>query len=132
MGWPRVVWLVLAAATAVWGAGFVATEPLYQFSSCEVVNMDAACGRSVFTHYGAVLGVVSAAPVVLCVLPAVPALRRCSWPVAVAILLVSLLALPAMDSVFGVLVYYMPVGVVALGVAGFQTRYEHRRRANPE
>jgi hypothetical protein len=46
------------------------------------------------------------------------------------ILLVSLLALPATDSMFGVLVYYVPVGVAALVVAGFQSWYERRQDMN--
>lgn len=130
MAWPRMGWLVLAAATAVWGGVFVAAEPLYQISSCEVVNMDAACGRTVFAHYGAGLGGLLAVPVVLCATPAIPALRGCSWLVAAMILLVSLLALPATDSMFGVLVYYLPVGVAALVVAGFQGWYERRQGMN--
>lgn len=129
MVWPRVVWLVLAGATAVWGGAFVAAEPLYQISSCEVVNMDAACGESVLTHYGIELVVLLAVPVLLCVVPAIPAFRRCSWLVALVVLLVSFLALPATDSVFGVLIYFLPVGVVALVVAGFQRWYERRQGA---
>lgn len=131
--WPRVVWSALAGAAAVWGGVFVAAEPLYQVSSCEVVNMDTVCGRSVLTYYGAELVVLSAVPVLLCAVPAIPGLSRCSWLVAAVITVASLLALLATDSVFGVLVYYVPVGVLALVAAGFQRWYEgHRALRKPE
>ncbi|MET8800736.1 hypothetical protein ABZV91_30680 [Nocardia sp. NPDC004568] len=122
-----MVWLILAGATAVWGGVFVAAEPLYQISSCEVVNMDAACGESVLTHYGAELVVLLAVPVLLCVVPAIPGFRRCSWMAALVVLLISLLASPATDSVFAVLIYYLPVGALALTAAAFQRWYERRQ-----
>ncbi|UFS97617.1 hypothetical protein [Nocardia huaxiensis] len=122
MAWPRMVWLVLAVGTAVWGAAFVAAEPMYQVSSCEIVHVDAACSGSVLAYYGAGLGVLLAVPVGLCLVPALPGLSRCSWLVAGAILLLSVLALPMTGSMFGVLSYYLPVGVAALVAAGLQRR----------
>ncbi|BCK54316.1 hypothetical protein [Nocardia wallacei] len=131
MALPRVVWLVVAVAAALWGV-FVATEPLYQISSCEAVNMDAVCGNSIFARYGAGLVALSAVPVVLCAVPAAPALRRYSWLAAATILLISAAALTANDSVFGALAYYLPVGVLALAVAWLQRWYERRRNSLPQ
>ncbi|MFI6217096.1 hypothetical protein ACIBCD_34285 [Nocardia brasiliensis] len=125
MSSARAVWLVLAGATAAWGV-FVASEPLYQISSCEVVQMDAACGNPMFTHYGARLMLLLAVPVVLCAVPALQAARGLSWLIAGVLVLGSLIALPATDSVFAAWGYYLPVGAVAVLVARFSSWYERR------
>ncbi|WP_433663340.1 hypothetical protein ACQPW1_15130 [Nocardia sp. CA-128927] len=125
MGLSRVAWLLLAGATAGWGA-FVASEPLHQISSCEVVQMDTACGDSIFARYGVGLVLLLAVPVVLCALPALRATHGLPWLVAGVLVIGALLALPATDTVFAALVYYLPVGVVATLVAGFQAWYDAR------
>ncbi|WP_433574985.1 hypothetical protein [Nocardia brasiliensis] len=128
MGSARAAWVLLAGATAAWSV-FVASEPLYQVSSCEVVGMDAACGDPMFAHYGARLVLLLSVPVVLCAVPALQATRRLSWLIAGLLLLGSLIALPATDSVFAAWGYYLPVGAVAAVVARLSSRYERRRVA---
>ncbi|MEV6558097.1 hypothetical protein AB0M22_20445 [Nocardia sp. NPDC051756] len=118
----RATWLLLAGATVAWGI-FVGSEPLHQISSCEVVQMDAACGESIAARYGVWLVLLLAVPVVLCVLPALRVTRGLSWAVAGVLVIGSLLALPAADSMFAALAYYLPVGVIALVLAGFQAWY---------
>ncbi|MFI6996334.1 hypothetical protein [Nocardia sp. NPDC050175] len=123
MGLSRVAWLLLAGATVVWGV-FVASEPLHQISSCEVVQVDAECGASIAARYGAGLVLLLAVPVALCALPALRVTRGLSWVVAGVLVIGSLLALPAADTVFAALVYYLPVGMIAVLVAGFQAWYD--------
>ncbi|MFI9402030.1 hypothetical protein [Nocardia sp. NPDC052316] len=125
MGLSRVVWLLLAGVTAAWGV-FVASEPLHQISSCEVVQMDTVCGESIFARYGVGLALLLAVPVVLCVLPAVRATHSLSWVVAGVLVIGALVALPATDTVFAAFTYYLPVGVVAVLGAGFQAWYDRR------
>lgn len=130
MGLSRVVWLLLAGATAVWGV-FVASEPLNQISSCEVVQLDATCGDSIIARYGVGLVLLLAVPVVLCVLPALRVTHGLSWLVAGVLVIGSLLALPATDTVFAALVYYLPVGAIAVVVAGFQIWFDRRSERAP-
>lgn len=129
MGLARVAWLLLAGATTMWGV-FVASEPLQQISSCEVVQMDVACSDSIVARYGVRLVLLLAIPAVLCVLPALRATHGLSWVIAGVLVISSLLALPATETVFAALVYFLPVGAVAVVLAGFQFWYD-RRRAVP-
>ncbi|WP_156161778.1 hypothetical protein [Nocardia vulneris] len=125
MSSARAAWLVLAGATAAWGV-FVASEPLYQISSCEVVQMDAACGDPMFAHYGMRLVLLLAVPVMLCAVPALQVARGLSWSIAGVLVLGSLIALPATDSVLAAWGYYLPVGAVAVVVTRFSSWYERR------
>ncbi|WP_148310845.1 hypothetical protein [Nocardia brasiliensis] len=124
----RAAWLVLAGATAAWGV-FVASEPLYQISSCEVIGLDPACGDPMVAHYGARLVLLLAVPVVLCAVPALRAGRGLSWLIAGILLIGPLIALPTTDSVFAAWGYYLPVGAVGVVVAWFSNWYERRKHA---
>ncbi|MGW0246511.1 hypothetical protein ACWDYH_07700 [Nocardia goodfellowii] len=127
MNAPRVAWLLLASATSLWSV-LIAAEPVYQISSCEAVQMDSACGQTIFTRYGAALALLLAIPVVLCALPAVTALRGSSWLVAVVLIVGPSSAVPTTDSMFGAAAYFLPVGIAALAVAAFQRWHERRLR----
>lgn len=113
---------MLAGAAAAWGV-FVASEPLYQISSCEVVGFDPACGDPMFAHYGARLVLLLAVPVVLCAVPGLRATRGSSWLIAGILVLGSLIALAATDSVFAAWGYYLPVGALAVVVAAAGIRH---------
>lgn len=93
--------------------------------------MDAACSDSILARYGVRLVLLLAIPAVLCVLPVLRADHGLSWVVAGVLVIGSLLALPATDTVFAALVYYLPVGLVAVVVTGFQVWYNRRREAAP-
>lgn len=123
----RVAWLLLASAAVAW-SGFVAFEPYYQISWCDVENIDATCRQTIFSRYGGWLLLLFAVPVCLCALPAVRRLESSSWLVASALVIGSLMALPTSDTPFASLAYFLPIGIVAMVVASFQSWYGRRHR----
>lgn len=126
---PRVVWLVLAVGAALW-AVFVGSEPVYQISACDKVQMNATCGEEIAARYGLDFVLVAAVPVAMCALPAVRGFRWASWVVAGTLTVGSLVAVvTGIGTVFGVYAYYLPIGVVAILVASFQSWYERRNSA---
>lgn len=115
----RAVWALFAVLVCVYGFA-VATEPLYQITSCEIINFDAACSNTLFAHYGSRLVAVVVCSVLLCSLPAIKPVRAVSWGTAVALTL----GIVALSSIFSnsLFLYYVPVALVALFVAAFHRR----------
>lgn len=90
--------------------------------------MDTVCGGSIFARHGVGLVLLLAVPVALCVLPALRVTHGLSWLVTGVLVIGALLALLAADTVFAAFAYCLPIGIVAMLVAGFQAWYERRSR----
>ena len=126
---PRIVWLVLAVGAALW-AVFVGSEPVYEISACEKIQMNLACGEPIASRYGLRFVLVAAVPVAMCALPAIRGFRWASWVVAVSLIVGALIAVVAgIGTILGAYAYYLPIGLAATAASGFQSWYDRRNAA---
>ncbi len=82
----RIAWLLLAAFACAMSV-IVASEPMLQFTSCEIESGGPECEESILTHYGRAFLIVLAIPVLLCLVPAVVPVRGVAWAIAVSLVL---------------------------------------------
>ncbi|MFE9578462.1 hypothetical protein ACFYO1_18875 [Nocardia sp. NPDC006044] len=92
------------------------------------MRMDTVCGSSIFARHGVGLVLLLAVPVLLCALPALRVTHGLSWVVAGVLMIGALTASAAADTVFAAFAYYLPIGVVAMLVGGFQAWHDGRNR----
>ncbi|SUD49456.1 Uncharacterised protein [Nocardia otitidiscaviarum] len=124
----RVVWTVFALVVCGYGF-FVASEPLYQVSTCEIINADTACTSSLFAHYGWRLGILIACSTAISALPALNPTRTAEWSAA-ALLTVGLISLSAILGL-PVALYYAPIVVTALLLAALHVGGRFHRLRGP-
>lgn len=108
----RIAWLLLAAFACAMSV-FVASEPMLQFTSCEIESGGPACEESILTHYGQGFLIVLAVPALLCLVPAVVPVRGVAWAIAVTLLLGFLAVFTP---------FYLPVAVLGLTLAALHDR----------
>ncbi|MFC9360911.1 hypothetical protein ACFTZB_30595 [Rhodococcus sp. NPDC057014] len=115
------MWILLASFAAALGV-FVASQPMFQITSCEIgvfpaqgVNTWAECEASIADQYGYLLtSGLLAIPPLLCLAPALMPRRGIAWLVAVVLLLVSVQWLLALRPTLVILGFYIPVALAAL------------------
>ncbi|MEU8899643.1 hypothetical protein [Nocardia sp. NPDC048505] len=112
----RIAWSLFAVAVAVYGVD-LGSQPWWHLSSCEKINVDAACKASLLSHYGFRFVLVTAFAVLACLAPMLRPTRSTAWITAAAA--TSLVILVAVVFSEPLWFDFVPIALIAIVLALF-------------